>query len=684
MSLISWTFLFGAFAVAGPIAAHLLAKPRYRRVPFTMLRFLRSGQTQSQSRRRLRDLMVLLLRCAIIVLLAVLFARPVLMRNVTSKSGQELHFLGLDNSMSMAYTDGSERYMDTLVEAASQYIRSAPQDASFNLCLLASGAWVRDLSGPAALARLKKMDLVAGSARISDFIADLRSAIRTADENAKISALLVSDFTPNVLAGFLGVQEPVTVHSLQHRAIVPTKPVDNAAIVAAETSDISKNQLAINTTLVNYSQHEQKRRLTVNIEGKELSNIDLELAAFERRVHQVQIPLDKFGQKLYVPVELALAPHDSLDVDDVYRLGLSLPQRHTMSIVLAEAGTDDLFLLETALEALSYNGSHGDYSIRRLPRYNLRELDFGQTDVIVFSGLTEHLTATASALEMFVKDGGRAIFFMTGEPDAVCVRQLRQKGLLPAVPVTLLDERTCISPRPDDSHAQGVDAVGAQALSNYRIDKFAVNGYWHCEQPPDSICLWRYRNGAGYVYLKRLGNGVSILVNTSANGSQCSLVKSGALVAFCRYLLGQGHGAVNISFASDQKVILPCVEGDTPTVGPSRVIVSDCSGKRRLATRTGSTLTVADAGGTGWVRTVSEPVVFAGVNLPSDETDMSVPAEVDVANAVSRVFSVVGETDIAVAGGVHPKRQMPLWRMVAWILIAMLLFESAVTNRLKR
>ncbi|MHC4325576.1 MAG: BatA domain-containing protein, partial [Planctomycetota bacterium] len=70
MSFTEWIFLLGGLAVVGPVIAHLLAKPRYRRLPFTMLRFLRSGQVESQSRRKLRDLLILLLRCAIIILIA--------------------------------------------------------------------------------------------------------------------------------------------------------------------------------------------------------------------------------------------------------------------------------------------------------------------------------------------------------------------------------------------------------------------------------------------------------------------------------------------------------------------------------------------------------------------------------------------------------------------------------------
>jgi hypothetical protein len=140
----------------------------------------------------------------------------------------------------------------------------------------------------------------------------------------------------------------------------------------------------------------------------------------------------------------------------------------------------------------------------------------------------------------------------------------------------------------------------------------------------------------------------------------------------------------DIVSASDQKVVLPFVGGQAGAAGQRRILVSDCSGKKRLATRTGSILTVADAAGVGWVRTVGEPTVFAGVNLPVGETDMTTPAEADVDDALSRVFSIVDDTSVAVAGGMRPKKQMPLWRALACVLIAMLLLESTVTNRLRR
>ena len=141
--------------MAGPVIAHLLAKPRFRRLPFTMLRFLRTGQVESQSRRKLRDLLILLLRCAIIVLIAMLFARPILHIRRKPEQTRSVYCLGLDNSMSMAYSDGDGSYFDKLIDSAVGFIRSSKNEGLFNICALASGDWMQGLSKEQALAEVR-------------------------------------------------------------------------------------------------------------------------------------------------------------------------------------------------------------------------------------------------------------------------------------------------------------------------------------------------------------------------------------------------------------------------------------------------------------------------------------------------------------------------------------------------
>lgn len=78
LSFLVPVFLLGGLAAAVPIALHLLRRERLPRVRFSDLRFLRGGRVEQTRRRRLRELLLLALRVAAILLLAAAFARPFL------------------------------------------------------------------------------------------------------------------------------------------------------------------------------------------------------------------------------------------------------------------------------------------------------------------------------------------------------------------------------------------------------------------------------------------------------------------------------------------------------------------------------------------------------------------------------------------------------------------------------
>ncbi|HSA01298.1 MAG TPA: BatA domain-containing protein [Candidatus Paceibacterota bacterium] len=80
MSFLAPMFLLGALTVALPILFHLLRRSTQDRVLFSSLMFLRPSPPRFSQRRRFEHWLLLLLRCAVIVVLALGFARPFLNR----------------------------------------------------------------------------------------------------------------------------------------------------------------------------------------------------------------------------------------------------------------------------------------------------------------------------------------------------------------------------------------------------------------------------------------------------------------------------------------------------------------------------------------------------------------------------------------------------------------------------
>jgi len=688
VSFVNWIFLFGGLAVAAPVIAHLLARPRFRRLPFTMLRFLRTGQIESQSRRKLRDLLILLIRCAIIVLIAMLFARPLL--HVSRDPGQtgSVFFLGLDNSMSMAYSDGDSSYFDKMVDSAVDYLRSAkadPGEPAFNICALASGDWVRDLSKEQALAEVKAMKIEPGSANVGNFLAGLTQANRTQHSGKDISVTVLSDFTPNILRQFVSIEEPVTVAGIDHKQVTSSKPIDNAAIVDAHVVGFVDGKLTINAAVVNYGQVEQNRRLTANARTGSSPPAEIRLSANQRRIYQVQIDIGAGGQEQQsLPVELRLSGNDGLKEDDTFYLAVTIPGHKEVNVLLAGNSANEMFLLKTAMDTLSRMNPYNTLNVRQVLTGDLVRSDFGSVDVVVCSTIAERLSYLSSSVQTFVNSGGKLICFVTETIAEEAARQLWQRDVLAALPGNCFHERTYLEPKPCDSRAFGVDNVAAKSLANYRVEEILLKGYLECKPHADSRCLWQLQNGSGFIYLKRHGRGMSILVNTSVDDSLGSLTKSNASVAFCRYLLGESSRVSEHSFVRNQRVLLPISDAQASSGKPKQFWVETCDGKKRRAAAADSFLLVPDSGGIGWVKALGKPTTYAGVNLPQDETDMARPVAGELAGIMSRVFPEDVDKEMAEAGTFDDTKRRPLWRLFAWLIILLLLLEPVVANRLKR
>ncbi len=69
-------YLIAAMVALMPVVLHLLHRRRPRVVPFSTLRFLQQAMARTRRSRRLRNILILLLRTAILLLLVLAFARP--------------------------------------------------------------------------------------------------------------------------------------------------------------------------------------------------------------------------------------------------------------------------------------------------------------------------------------------------------------------------------------------------------------------------------------------------------------------------------------------------------------------------------------------------------------------------------------------------------------------------------
>lgn len=102
MSFVFPTFLYALFAVLIPVIIHLFNFRKYKKVYFTNVKFLRELKQESQSKNRLKELLILAARILAITCLVFAFAQPVIVeQNQRVKTGNKAVGIYIDNSFSM-------------------------------------------------------------------------------------------------------------------------------------------------------------------------------------------------------------------------------------------------------------------------------------------------------------------------------------------------------------------------------------------------------------------------------------------------------------------------------------------------------------------------------------------------------------------------------------------------------
>jgi hypothetical protein len=687
VTFLQWTFLLGAVAVVGPIVAHLLGKPRFRRVPFTMLQFLRRGQSRRYSRRQLRDLLILLLRCTIIILIAVLFAQPLRYVRAEPTKRKSIHWLALDDSMSMAYRDGAQTLFDRMIGMTLDYIRRAPEDATFTVCGLASGRMSHGLTKTQTMAEIKQLKPVPAGAGFTGLFSTLKQTGKAASQGETLCLLLMSDFTPSVLQALERVPAPAVVDAMQYEHIRPREMVNNTAVLGARVSATHGRKLSLDVTICHYGTAE--RRYTLTAQSPDLRPVSLDPVAStpgQPRVLRLEMELGSVRPghpEGCWPIELRLTPDDNLGEDDTYRLAVGVPSDTAQTNIVVVYRGEETFLFETALQALADSGSLSGLSLRKVQEDRLTGSDVAGADIVVFASVPQLPDYQLTALKAVVQQGGRLVFFTNDIPHSDAVKQLWEEGLLPALPQRWVAQIVYPQPRPAAGTSLDLDSRAAKSLANYGVDKIALKGHWRCEPAVRAECLWRLAGGAPFLYGLAAGPGLALLVNTSIDGSLGLLAKSPAWVAFCRYLVGRDEPARQFCFSADERPVLHVPE--YAARGPrTTVAVENCDGGRGIAAVRGSRVFLPAPAGLGWMKTIDEPAVYAGINLSPGETDIRPPAAGAIADAVQRVF-ITDTREASVLAQAEPMiRRQPLWRYVAWAAILLLLWDAALANRLRR
>ena len=184
LTFLSPLMIAGAMLVAAPIILHLVMRQQPKHLLFPALRFIRMRNDSNKRRLKLRHILLLILRCAAIVFLALALARPSL---------QSAGFLGdqeapvaaalvFDTSPRMQYRQQNQTRLEVAEDVASRVLAQLPRDS--DVAVIDSRTGTAAFSIDAAIAR-HRIDHLAISAASESLPEMCSEALRLVGQSTK-------------------------------------------------------------------------------------------------------------------------------------------------------------------------------------------------------------------------------------------------------------------------------------------------------------------------------------------------------------------------------------------------------------------------------------------------------------------------------------------------------------------
>ncbi len=521
LSLALPAMLLGLGLLALPVAAHLTGFRELKTIDFPTLRFLRASELKVRRRRRIQSLLLLLLRCAAIGALVLLFARPSLTWTATALSGLDpatTTVVLLDRSASM--TIGAEG--DTVFERATAEARKLLEGlAPGTLAALVTFDGRTQVVAPGLtadrgplLAALGEAPAGAGATHVDRALRRARELLRDAGV-ARANVFVLSDGTATSPPSGLGDwPEGLVVHYHDLLGSIP----DNRWVLDARSSTGLRagEGLKLRATAGRRGADEDRTPIELATDDGIAVFGDLEWADGEGTA-TFTLPMPPSGR---VAATLTL-PDDALSLDD--RLPFTLTGDTDLSVLLVSGDggnnprDDEVHYLSRALQPGA--GSPSRVRPRVVAAEELRRIDGQRGDVVFLCNVADPGPLSADLLS-FVRRGGGLFISVGSRVDPDRYNELLSE-LLPA-------RFSEIKPRGCGTCGQGPMGLGPPPLGGDEFRVFRTGGASVFSQvrfgkllgtephlEPDARVLLRFSDGLPALLERRVGEGRVVLFTST-------------------------------------------------------------------------------------------------------------------------------------------------------------------------
>lgn len=529
MTFLNPLLLIGALGLALPILAHLLNRFQVQHTDWAAMQFLNRAVRVRSRQIKLRDLLLLIMRCVAMILLVLALSRP-------SWTGDSMLpgerragvVIAIDSSFSMSHgPEGKTRFDEALKRVEVIRNKMAPGDP-ITLALMGGDDRVvlrnmaySDQRFDDALVGLSAgpgtMDLANEPKRIAELVADMEAPQK---EVYIITDAQASDWKQP------SSQLREAIADLGARANVFVVPV------TGDDSNLAVTDLELVSGVLRKGTTARYRATVRNCGSAPASSVSVQCRVDGVEIDRKIIPVIEAGSSetvsLFVPFHNAGATRitaevsgDALAADNVRRTVAVVRDRVSVLCVDGSSG-DAGRLVVAALLARADGVQSEDYIVRSVPWLSFPAEDLSQVDVVVIADVPEITKQQANDLEKFVREGNGLVWFAGNDVKAGAWNDRAaspETPLLPAQLKSVVNSRDAQgagkpldADMPDHTVCQPLLSLPEDLLSETRF-----NEVMEVTPSPNSFTVLRLAgSGAPLLLEQSLGRGQVFMFTTTA------------------------------------------------------------------------------------------------------------------------------------------------------------------------
>ncbi len=503
MNFLLPSYLFGLSLIAVPVIIHFFNFQRAKKVYFTNVAFLSSVKDITNSRNKLKNLLVLLARVLFITFLVLAFARPFIPnKNAGDLNNSNYVSIYMDNSYSLQNEYNEKRLFDLGVSYVDQISAIFSSNTLFQLV---DNSLEGNLSFFYEKDRLNEKLYELGfsnSGRSLDHI--LTRQLQAVDDNGAKSGnhiFWISDFQKSSI-GDLGSLIP---DSLNNFYLVPLQAnrktniyIDSVWLDNPFIKQQENNQLFVK--VINYGDEEvENRSIKLYIDDKQVSSTTLSLNAGESKELELTFAVSDAGEK-NCKLEIEDFP---VSFDNEFYFILKVAPK--IRIINIHDGrysfVPNVYGNESFFEVINFDVNALDYNV------------LNSADLIVLENLHEIDNALLIALQRAINNGTSIAVFPDLDADIASFGSLVDLPITSVRPVKVDNAYQQTSLKVPENENPFFEGVFEKVSSSMSMPKAAAVIDW----PNIGNNLLRYRNEKPFLSVIENRNSKVYLFSTSLN-----------------------------------------------------------------------------------------------------------------------------------------------------------------------